>query len=203
MGRSYPTQHSAKKYFAPLITVPRTKPPHLLSFINLVECHILSAIRRFHSVPLKNVRGALAYLNEQMPSAHPLVDQTFETDGIDLFIEAYDQLINVSQQGQTVMRDIMSAYLQRVDRDQQGKVLRLFPLTRTTEPTAPQIARSPRIIVIDPFVAFGKQTIAGSGIPTAVIADRYKTGESIGELAEDYDRPIDEIEEAIRSELAA
>jgi hypothetical protein len=39
------------------------------------------------------------------------------------------------------------------------------------------------------------------GIATDVIAQRYKAGESIAELADDYDRSQGEIEEAIRCEL--
>jgi uncharacterized protein (DUF433 family) len=43
--------------------------------------------------------------------------------------------------------------------------------------------------------------LAGTGIPTAIVAERYKAGESIDELAEDYGRSRKEIEEAIRCEL--
>jgi uncharacterized protein (DUF433 family) len=43
--------------------------------------------------------------------------------------------------------------------------------------------------------------LAGTGIATTVIAQRYKAGESIEELAEDYGRSTSEIQEAIRSEL--
>jgi len=57
--------------------------------------------------------------------------------------------------------------------------------------------------VIDPRIQFGRPILVGSAIPTAVIAQRYKAGESIQGLAGDYDRPRLEIEEAIRCELAA
>jgi uncharacterized protein (DUF433 family) len=57
-------------------------------------------------------------------------------------------------------------------------------------------------VVIDPRISFGRPVLAGSGIPTAVIADRYKAGESVDELADDYGRKRLEIEEAIRCELA-
>ncbi len=55
--------------------------------------------------------------------------------------------------------------------------------------------------MIDPEVQFGRPVLAGTGIPTLVIANRYKAGESITDLARDYDRPEAEIEEAIRYEL--
>ena len=195
LGRHYPTR-SGPKFFKPIVARPDTNIP-LLSFVNLVECHVLSAIRRQHTVPLPSVRKALDYLTTHFASKHPLVEQKFETDGIDLFVERYGQLINVSKEGQTVMRGMIKTYLRRIERDQEGNVLRLFPFTRSHP------APGPKIIVIDPFVSFGKRTIVGTGIPTSIIADRYKTGESVDELAEDYGRQKLEIEEAIRSELQA
>jgi uncharacterized protein (DUF433 family) len=41
----------------------------------------------------------------------------------------------------------------------------------------------------------------GTGIPTAVVAERYKAGETIDELAQDYGYQRLGIEEAIRCEL--
>ena len=62
-------------------------------------------------------------------------------------------------------------------------------------------AGEPRLVVIDPLVSFGRPVLAGTGIPTAIIAERYKAGESIDELANDYGRQRYEIEESIRCEL--
>ena len=55
-------------------------------------------------------------------------------------------------------------------------------------------------MVIDPNVSFGRPVLAGTGIPTAVIAERFNAGETIAELIEDYNRTPTEIEEAIRCE---
>ena len=49
----------------------------------------------------------------------------------------------------------------------------------------------------------GVPVIAGTGLATQIIAERYKLGESISDLADDYERPGTEIEEAIRCELEA
>jgi uncharacterized protein (DUF433 family) len=43
--------------------------------------------------------------------------------------------------------------------------------------------------------------LTSTGIATKVIAQRYKVGESIEELAEDYGRSRSDIQEAIRCEL--
>jgi uncharacterized protein (DUF433 family) len=60
-----------------------------------------------------------------------------------------------------------------------------------------------KAILIDPETSFGKPVLVGTGVPTSSVADRYKAGESVEELAADYDLKCDEIEGAIRCELGA
>jgi hypothetical protein len=52
-----------------------------LSFMNLVEAHILAGIRRKHGVRLQQVRRALDYVQKKCHVARPLIDQSFQTDG--------------------------------------------------------------------------------------------------------------------------
>jgi uncharacterized protein (DUF433 family) len=169
----------------------------LLSFLNLVELHVLDALRKQHRVSLQKVRRALGYLDRVIPSAHPLLDNSFATDGLELFVERYGNLINVSRDGQLELKRLLEAYLARVERSHEGAVIRLYPFTRKHR------LEEPRAVVIDPAVSFGRPVLVGTGIPTAVIAERYKAGESMDELAEDYHRTRSEIEEAIRCELEA
>lgn len=193
VGRYYPTQ-SGKRFFKPIIVLPdKTRP--LLSFMNLVEAHILDAIRRQHEVQLQKVRVALEYLNLKFPSKHPLADQKFETDGLDLFVEKYGELINISQEGQLAVRKLIQAYLSRIERDARGIPISLYPFTRR------RALDEPKAIVIDPYVSFGRPVLVGTGIATAIVAERYKAGESMDDLADDYGRRRSEIEEAIRCEL--
>ncbi len=194
-GRYYPTQ-SGKRFFKPIIVLPDKARP-LLSFMNLVEAHILDATRRQHEVQLQKVRVALEYLSSRFPSKHPLADQKFETDGLDLFVEKYGELINISQEGQLAVRKLIQAYLSRIERDARGIPISLYPFTRR------RALDEPKAIVIDPYVSFGRPVLVGTGIATAIVAERYKAGESVDELADDYGRQRSEIEEAIRCELQA
>ena len=57
--------------------------------------------------------------------------------------------------------------------------------------------------MIDPRVQFGRPCLRGTGIPTSVIAERYKAGDAISALAKDYDRTPEEIEDALRYEHRA
>jgi uncharacterized protein (DUF433 family) len=56
---------------------------------------------------------------------------------------------------------------------------------------------------IDPRISFGRPVLAGTGIQTTIVVERYKAGESVEELAKDYGRGRLDIEEAIRWELSA
>ena len=195
-GRSYSTDGGIR-CSKPLIVSP-SETDNLLSFTNLIEAHVLNAIRRKHAVAMPRVRKALDFLSKKFNSRHPLAEHDFETDGIDLFVEQYGELINVSQGGQLAMKEILKMYLKRIERDENGLAKQLFPFTRTA--SAGNID-DPKIVAIDPRIAFGKPAISGTGIPTSIIAERYKTGESISEIADDYGRKQIEIEEAIRCEF--
>jgi uncharacterized protein (DUF433 family) len=166
-----------------------------LSFMGLVEAHILSAMRTRHGVSLQRIRSAVEFLKIRFNSDHPLLQFEFVTDGIDLFIDDRQSITNVSQFGQTAIREVMSLYLERIERDSEGLPSRLFPFTQTN------ILSDERIIVIDPTIGFGRPTIGRSGIFTSAVSERFKSGESLISLAEDFGRPILEIEAAIRSEF--
>jgi uncharacterized protein (DUF433 family) len=203
-GQSYPTT-SGRRVSRPLITVADVDPPRL-SFLNMVEAHVLSAIRYQHGVQLPAVRRAVEYVRHEFGSRHPLAEEQFETDGVNLFVKRLDMLLDVSSLGQFAMREILSALLKRIDRDERGLALRLYPFSRrpvvaAREGAVPVLANSPRFIVIDPRVGFGRPVLAGTGITTLTIAERFDAGESIEELATDYGRSHEEIEEAIRCEL--
>ena len=193
LGRKYTTATGPKAFY-PLIAVIEQKPS-LLSFTNLIEVHVLRAIRKEHNVQLDKVRTALDYLEEQLNISHPLAQQRFRTDGVDLFIDRYGTLISASRRGQTELKDALNRHLDRIEPDDNGLAIKLYPFTRSVEES------SPRLVAIDSRIAFGRLVIVGSGIPTRILAERYQAGDSIAELAEDYNCAVNSIEEAIRCEL--
>lgn len=195
VGRNYPVAEG-DRFFEPLIRIPAFKP-RLLSFTNLVEIHILRAIRQHHNIQLDKIRATLDYIDQMFELSHPLAREKFRTDGVDLFIERYGELINASKAGQMELKEALNAHLERIELDDSGLAIKLYPFTRSYE------ENNPRFVVIDPRIAFGRLVVDGTGIPTSLLAERYRAGDSIDDLADDYgcDRPL--IEEAIRCELPA
>lgn len=194
-GRGYRAA-GRDRFSEPLIALPDPGET-LLCFTNVVEAHVLSAIRRRHGVPMQQVRPALRFLEEELDLTHPLAHAELETDGLSLFVEKYGQLINLSQEGQLAIRELLLAHLRRIEHDAEGLASRLFPFTRGERLDAPHV------VVIDPRISFGQPVVAGTGIRTSVLAARLKAGESIQELAEDYRLGAEKVEEAIRYELRA
>ena len=90
--------------------------------------------------------------------------------------------------------DVLRVYLTRIERDAAGTPVKLYLFTR-----ARQADESKWWLSI--LMCIRPSCPRGDRHPTAVIADRYKAGESIQALAEDYERPPRDIEEAIRCEL--
>lgn len=191
-GRSYP-KVQGEGWFRPLI-IPACDRPLLLSFTNLAEAHVLSAIRREHEIRLDRVRPALEYVRKSLGVARPLAHQVFLTDGLDLFVQKFEETINVSRSGQRALREIVEAYLRRIERDETGLAVRLYPFARLS-------LDAPKVVVIDPRRGFGLPILRDSGVLTAVVAERFKAGESMDELAADYRCSPLEVSEAIRFEL--
>lgn len=188
-------QSRQRNTFKPIIMLPDPKIPRL-SFMNLVEAHVLNGMRRVENVPFSKVRKAIEYLERALPSKHPLADRLFQTDGVDLFIEELDKLIIVSKGGQIAFKEVVELYLRRIDRDPAKHLpIRLYPFLRIV-----QRVDEPQTIVIDPLVSFGRPVLAKTGVPTAIIAERFYAGDSTNELAKDYGIQKEEIEEAIRYE---
>ena len=191
---------TGKDLFPALINVAGTDPV-ALSFFNLVELHVLAAIRRRHAVPMRKIRSAIDYLREntqdESDKLPPLLSRRLQTNGLDLFIEQYGRLVNISRAGQLAIRSVIEAALRRIERDPRGVPIKLYPFTRNNTDDAPAM------VVMDPALSAGRPIIAGTGLATEVIAERYKAGETVAELARDYERIKAEIEEAIRCELRA
>src|SRR3989337_1899756 len=86
LGQHYETTAGLRRRFAPPLRIAQRTPP-LLSFLNLVEAHVLGAVRRQHGVTLQNVRKALGFLEKHFPSKHPLADRRVETQGLGPFFQ--------------------------------------------------------------------------------------------------------------------
>lgn len=179
--------------FDPVIQVPDGKA-NQLSFTNLCEAHVCSALRRGHGVTMQRIRRALEVLRDLYPrSRHPLVEHELATsERMDIFVTEFGRVTNLTQGGQTEVRHFLTLYLRRVEYGRDG-VRRLFPFTWTNP--SPD---TPKVVMLDPTVHVGRPTIVDTRVPAAAVRERWEAGESLRMLAEDYGLPEASLEEALR-----
>lgn len=189
-GQCYRRSDTGKMvHFAPVI-VPASPSEGLLSFYNLAEAHVLRATRE-QDVPLVNVRRALEYIRERIPtSTHPLLTHDFSTYGKQVFIEHLGKTINATAHGQIAMRELLEKYLHRIDRDALGMPVQIRPMNT-------------QYLVVNPSISSGQLIVKGTRIAAAVLAARKKSGESYQDLAQDYRLTESQIEHAIKEYAAA
>jgi uncharacterized protein (DUF433 family) len=186
------------------IITPADPDEKMLSFVNLVEAHVLKAIRRKHKVQMATVRDAVEHLKQSYETLHPLADVDLYASGSDLFVKELGQLLNITRGGQIAMREILHAHLERIERNPGGTAAKLYPFVVPPVRVGTKLIVEDRskLIAVDPYVSFGRPVITGTGIPSEAIAERFLGGDSMADLAEDFDRPIGEIEQAIRYQQA-
>lgn len=196
-GHDYRHRHDGSRKLFARVIAPADERQRLLSFVNLCELHLLAVIRRHHRVQLPQVRAAVEYMRESLGEDRPLASGQFRTNGIDLFVEHAGELLNVSKQGQRALREDFERALERVEFSQDGsRPIRLFPFTRPPLAGAAQ----PKTVLVDPALSFGRPVLTGAFVRTEVIEGRFQAGDSIAEMAHDYDVSAGHIEEALRFE---
>ena len=191
--RAYQTK-LGQRICKPIIQRPSTAPQ--LSFTNLIEAYILQILRKTHQIKLDKVRQALDYMSRELNSQHPLVEKGFQTDGVDLFIDRMDKLVNVSRSGQLTIRETLKHLLSRVEWDERDIATRFFPFIHAE-------GNNDRILYIDPRIAFGKPLIVGTRIPSGSIIDLYDAGDEIEDIANEFGCTPKQVKAAIQFESSA
>jgi uncharacterized protein (DUF433 family) len=184
-GRGYATKAGRRRFEAVVIPADRSGG---LSFRNLVELQVLRALRVKHGVRLDKIRQAIAFMRKVVGVEHPLADQRMLTDGTHIFVTFLESIMRVPDR-QLVFAELVATHLARVEWE-QDQPARLYPFPRKGPAT--------KTVVLDPRVRWGRPVLTGTAIPLEDIAERKHAGESVSSIAEDYGRPVAEIQSALR-----
>jgi uncharacterized protein (DUF433 family) len=164
-----------------------------LSYLQLIEVGVVAAMRK-SGVTLKKIREAREYLRREFRNDYPFAHYRFKTDGKVLFMD-YDQivaadkekLLALNENGQLAWNEILSALLHEFEYDTEiGTVLRW------------RVAGYENPVRLDPRIAFGAPHV--NGVATWVLRERWKSGESLADIAEDYDLPRNLVVAALQFE---
>jgi uncharacterized protein (DUF433 family) len=179
----------------PIVTsIPASALEPSIPFIGLAEGMVLSAVRHA-GVPMQRVRPALAKLQRELGIPHALASKKLYTDGAELLFEYENaneasgivgQLV-VVRNGQRVFTEVIADYLKRIEYDSTDGYARLIRL--------PEYRSE---VVCDPTRAFGRPIFARGGVRVSDVLDRFRAGESLNELSDDFGVPPADLEDALR-----
>ena len=186
------TRKAEGGFFQPVIERPGEGR---LSFFNLIEVHVLRSLRTKHSVQLEHVRHAAKVAEEQFKIQRLLLSEQLRSAAGHLFLERYGQIVQLSPVEQLVMKELLQTYMSRIDFE-GGVPSDFSPLERLTE-------TGRKLILVSPFVSFGRPVVRRLGITTHAIAERINAGDSEGEVMEDFGLLAAELKEALAYESAA
>ncbi len=182
---------------APVVSVVRGPHSASVSFIGLAEGMVLAAIRQT-GVPMQRIRPALLALQDVMGVEHALANRRLYSDGAEVLfdvaegrqdpggVEVAKQLV-VLRNGQRVFTEVVTDYLQRIDYGSDGYARQIH---------LPGYAR--RQVVADPERSFGQPVFVHGAARVSDVLDRFQSGESLPDLAEDFGVPIEDLEDAVR-----
>lgn len=181
-------------FYEPVLR-PEPLGKDLVTWGEMVEARLLAEFRDL-SVPVQRMRPAIVLLRKEFglyPLAHarPLLD----VEGRELVRVVQEQvalespmLLVVVRSGQLMLSDQAERFRAAVEYD-ADVARRILPVDRTPG------------VFMDPERAFGQPAVRN--VRTDVLAEDFLAGTSREELADLYDLPLEQVDEAIRFELIA
>ena len=175
-----------------LVTIfPRAGRSATVPFVGFAEAYVLSALRH-GGVPMQRIRPAVARLSEEFGLYNDLASQRVYTDGAELIFDYADNsdddaLLTVVRTGQEHFAEVIRGYLRRIEYGGDGWVAQI----RLPAYTAANV-------IVDPERAFGQPLVVHGGARVEDLVDRFRAGDSVADIAEDFAVPQDEVEDVIR-----
>jgi uncharacterized protein (DUF433 family) len=162
-------------------------------FIAVVEAYVLRALRELGLTKSK-IREAAAEVRRTFDTPYALATQKIATDGVDIFVHyAHDDLARAAD-GQRPFRDIIGDYLHYIDWDSTDKFASSLRLRQY-----PDVAP----VIIDPRFGWGAPVVASTKVPVDAIVDLWLAGESLEDVAYEYELTREQVEAICRVTRAA
>jgi len=194
VGQQY-RRKSDRAFFRPVISRP-SETDSRVSFINLIEAHVLRALRTTHAVDLGYIREAIEVAEREFGIDRLLIRPELRTSAGELFLDRYTELLELSGAVQSVMRGMVLEYLEHVTFDETRLPVEFRPYSRKPSDAGRDL------ISLSPYVGFGRALVRRVGVSTQAIVQRLDAGEVAEEVIDDYGLSEDELEEAILYEAA-
>jgi uncharacterized protein (DUF433 family) len=186
--------------YAPVVRIEATGE-EVVTWGEFVEARLLAEYRRGGALMI-NMRRSVERLRQELGAKYPLAHAHtwIQPEGRELVrriqLDAQipsSYLLVVARNDQLVLSHQAETFVESVD----------FSTGLTEDPVVERVFPRPDLkdVVFDPQRKSGLPVIFGRGIPTAIIAEQVRAGDSVASIAEAYELTRTQVESAIRYEL--
>lgn len=191
IGRTVPDRSSGRKKIYPAGTIKThgiARDRHF-NFYTLVELFTLAHLRGL-GVSLRVLKQARRELADREKTQHPFALEGLLTDRKKLLFDLGEEaLLELGAGGQTSFEQILAPFCIRLDFDATTRMAcRYHPMGKD------------KPIVVDPARAFGRPIIIGTSIATENVAALIRGGETVEDVASDFDLAPETVSEVWRFE---
>jgi len=166
----------------------------LLSFLDVCELGVVAAYRKDPgAVPLERLRQAYDFASRNLGLEHPFASERLRREGGHVLYEFSREhpgpgVLVLDLHGQYVLPDAVSGVIAQFEFGAADHLAHRWYLLGRQIP-----------VVIDPERGSGMPTVDGRNLRADFLTGRWKAGESIAELAEDYELEASVVEAALRA----
>ena len=140
---------------------------------------------------MQKIRIALEILSQQGELEHALASKRLYSDGASILYEYAQQtddkqlrMLTLLSTGQTVFHEVIHNYLERISFGDVWANELVLPITER------------KLLRIVPEIEQGEPLFVTGGAPLSAVRSRFRAGEPVQSIADDYDMPADDIYEA-------
>ncbi|MFC4035967.1 DUF433 domain-containing protein [Streptomyces polygonati] len=169
------------------IEPPRSGQPSV-PFAAVAEAYVLRSLRNL-GLRMNQIREAAGAVRDAFDTPYGLVSRRIATDGVDIFIEHGLGDLRRARDGQAPIREVVDQYLRYLSWDADDD----FPSSLRLR----QYGSVP--VVIDPRFGHGLPVVAANRVPVKAVTDLWEAGESIEDIAYEYDMDPDQVDELCRA----
>ncbi len=179
---------------APIVSSVASDPGYpSVPFVGLAEAMVLAAFRHA-GVSMQHIRRAVAIIADEIGLEHALASEQLFSDGAVILFnyaeaERDEELGGLTEvvSRQRVFAPVVEEYLNRITYGGDGYAVQLV---------SPATARP--LILADPKRAFGQPIFIHGAARVEDVLDRWRGGEPLNEVAEDFGVPPEDVEDILR-----
>jgi uncharacterized protein (DUF433 family) len=172
---------------------PEKRGQPSMPFVAVIEAYVLRSLRDL-GLRKQSVRDAVATIRREFGTPYGLATKRIATDGVDIFIHYADDDVARAEDGQRPIRDVIDGHLRYITWDTADEYPTRLRLRQYSD-VAP--------VIIDPRFGWGAPVVETTKVPVDAVVSLWLAGESLTEVAYEYDMTPEQAEAICRAARAA